>query len=163
MKRWLLLIGRLALGGIFLYAGYIKGIQQPWPNFAISIESWKLVPETWLEPIARILPWVEMTLGLATITGIFARWFSSMLTAMLTFFLGLGVWGYATGKHPDCGCFGTGSSEGLDFKWFGEHAAMLALGLAVTIGYFMSGRKRAPVFDMPGSDVGVEPGAVAGD
>ena len=49
-----------------------------------------------------------MTLGLATITGIFARWFSSMLTAMLTFFLGLGIWGYATGKHPDCGCFGSG-------------------------------------------------------
>ncbi len=150
MWRWILLIGRLGLGGIFLYAGYVKGIQQPWPNFAISVESWKLVPETWLEPIARILPWIEMTLGLATIIGVLARWFSLSLTAMLTFFLGLGIWGYATGKHPDCGCFGTGSSEGLDFKWFSEHVAMLALGVFVTAGYFLAAKKKpsTPVFEM---------------
>lgn len=144
-----LLVGRLALGGIFLYAGYVKGIQEPWPNFAASLYTWKLLPDTWLEPVARILPWIEMTLGLATISGILARWFSSILAAMLAFFLGLGVWGYATGRKPDCGCFGAGSSEGgLDAKWFSEHAAMLALGLAVSIGYWMLARRRAPVFEL---------------
>jgi len=152
MKRWLLLIGRLVLGGIFLYAGYVKGIQEPWPNFAVSLDSWKLVPETWLEPIARTLPWVEMALGLATISGLLARWFSGILTAMLGFFLGLGVWGYATGRHPDCGCFGSGSSAGLDAKWFSEHGAMLALGLAVTIGYWMAANKETVFQLSPPSD-----------
>jgi uncharacterized membrane protein YphA (DoxX/SURF4 family) len=161
MKRWLLLIGRLGLGGIFLYAGYVKGIQEPWLQFAVSLETWKLLPETWLEPVARTLPWVEMALGLATISGFLARWFSLILTGMLGFFVGLGAWAYATGRQVDCGCFGSGGG-GLGPTWFAEHAAMLTLGLAVTIGYFMAAHKRTPAFGMrPGSEAA--PGAVAGD
>jgi hypothetical protein len=39
----------------------------------------------------------------------------------------------------DCGCFGSGGG-GIDAKWFAEHAAMLALGLAVTAGEFLKAR-----------------------
>ncbi len=159
-----LVTGRLALGGIFLYAGYVKGIQEPWPNFAASLYTWKVLPDAWLEPVARILPWVEMSLGLAAVTGILARWFSSILTAMLAFFLCLGVWGFATGRKPDCGCFGAGSSEGgLDAKWFSEHAAMLALGLAVSIGYWMLAKRRAPVFELRPVSADALPDAEVGD
>ena len=78
MKRWLLIAGRLGIAVIFLYAGIAK-VREPWLQFAVSIESFKIVPETWLEPIARILPWCEIALGIALLTGILSRWFSLIL------------------------------------------------------------------------------------
>lgn len=142
MKRWLLLVGRLILGGIFLYAGYLKA-SEPWLNFAVSLNTWKVLPEDMLEPFARTLPWVEIVLGVATISGLLARWFSLAATALLTFFMGLGVWAYATGRQVDCGCFGSGGGE-LGPKWFAEHGVMVALGLLVTGGYFLANRAAAP-------------------
>ena len=149
MKRWLLIVGRLALAAIFLYAGYEK-IREPWPQFAISIEEFKMVPDTWLQPIAQILPWCEIALGvLVLIPGFFARWASLILTGMLGFFLFIGIRAYAKGLTVDCGCFGAGHSGGIDAAWFAEHVAMLALGLAVTAGEFLKGRSfsRRPAFD----------------
>lgn len=140
MKRWLLIAGRLAIAVIFLWAGIAK-VREPWLQFAVSIESFKIVPETWLEPIARYLPWCEIALGIALIPGILARWFSLLATGMLAWFLFIGVRAYAKGLTVDCGCFGAGGGA-IDAKWFVEHAAMLALGLAVTAGEFL--RRRAP-------------------
>lgn len=135
MKRGLLIAGRVILGGIFLYAGYAK-LREPWLQFAVSLDTWKILPETALEPFAKTLPWVEVVLGLATISGVLARWFSLIATALLTFFLGLGVWAYATGRQVDCGCFGSGGGQ-LDARWFTEHGLMVALGLGVTVGAFL--------------------------
>jgi uncharacterized membrane protein YphA (DoxX/SURF4 family) len=140
MKRWLVIAGRLGIAVIFLYAGIAK-VREPWLQFAVSIESFKIVPETWLEPIARILPWWEIALGVALLTGILSRWFSLILTGMLAWFLFIGIRAYAKGLAVDCGCFGSGGG-GIDAKWFVEHAAMLALGLAVTAGEFLRVRSR---------------------
>lgn len=139
MKRWLLLIGRLAIAGIFLYAGYEK-VREPWIQFAISVDEFKAVPDTWVQPIARILPWLEIVFGLGLLSGFLTRWFSLILTSMLALFLGLGIRAYALGLTVNCGCFGAGHSGGIDAMWFVEHAAMLALGLAVTIGAFLMAR-----------------------
>jgi uncharacterized membrane protein YphA (DoxX/SURF4 family) len=143
MKRWLLVAGRLGIAGIFLYAGIAK-VREPWLQFAVSIESFKIVPETWLEPIARILPWCEIALAIALLTGILSRWFSLILTGMLAWFLFIGIRAYAKGLAVDCGCFGSGGG-GIDAKWFAEHVAMLTLGLAVTAGEFLKARSRMTV------------------
>jgi uncharacterized membrane protein YphA (DoxX/SURF4 family) len=144
MKRgllfWLMLAGRLGIAGIFLYAGIAK-VREPWLQFAVSIESFKIVPDTWLEPIARIFPWCEIALAIALVPGILARWFSLILTGMLAWFLFIGIRAYAKGLAVDCGCFGSGGGA-IDAKWFVEHAAMLALGLAVTTGEFLKARSR---------------------
>ena len=141
MKRWLLIIGRLAIAGIFLYAGYAK-LREPWLQFAISIDSFKVVPDTWLEPMARTLPWCECALGLALLTGILARYFASIATLLLSVFLSVGIRAYAKGLTVDCGCFGAGHSGTIDATWFAEHGGMVALALAVAVGYFLSSRKR---------------------
>jgi len=140
MKRWLLIAGRLGIAVIFLVAGFAK-VREPWLQFAVSIESFKVVPETWLEPLARIIPWFEIALGIALIPGILAGWFSLIATGMLAFFLAIGIRATAKGLTVDCGCFGSGGG-GIDAMWFAEHAAMLALGLAVTAGEFLSFGKR---------------------
>jgi len=139
MKRWLLIAGRLIIAGIFLYAGYEK-VKEPWLQFAISVESFKAVPDSWIQPIARILPWGEIALGFALLSGILTRWFALIATLLLGLFLGVGIRAYALGLTVDCGCFGAGNSGAIDAKWFGEHVAMLSLGLAVTIGEFLMAR-----------------------
>jgi uncharacterized membrane protein YphA (DoxX/SURF4 family) len=142
MKRWLLIAGRLGIAVIFLYAGIAK-VREPWLQFAVSIESFKMVPESWLEPLARWLPWFEIGLGIALVSSVLARWFSLIATGMLAFFLFIGIRAYAKGLTVDCGCFGSGGGA-IDAKWFVEHAAMLALGLAVTAGEFLRlGRRPA--------------------
>jgi uncharacterized membrane protein YphA (DoxX/SURF4 family) len=147
----LLILGRLILAGIFLYAGYEKA-RAPWLQFAISIESFKVVPETWLEPLARLLPWCEIALGIALLSGLLARWFSLIATLLLGLFLSVGIRAFAKGLQVDCGCFGAGTNGGIDAKWFAEHGAMVALGLAVTIGAFAIARvpKHEPLTTAPG-------------
>jgi uncharacterized membrane protein YphA (DoxX/SURF4 family) len=139
MKRWLLLAGRLIIAGIFLYAGYEKA-KEPWLSFAVSVDEFKAVPDSWVQPIARILPWGEIALAIALISGILTRWFALIATLLLALFLGVGIRAYALGLSVDCGCFGAGHHGGIDAEWFVEHIAMLALGLAVTIGAFLMAR-----------------------
>ena len=142
MKRWLLLAGPPDHCRIFLYAGYEKA-REPWIKFAVSVDEFKVVPDSWVQPIARILPWGEIALAIALITPILTRWFALIATLLLTLFLGVGIRAYALGLTVDCGCFGAGHSGGIDAAWFAEHVAMLALGLAVTIGAFLMARTRA--------------------
>jgi len=145
MKRGLVIAGRLIVAGIFLYAGYAK-VRQPWIQFAVSVAEFKAVPDSWIQPIARTLPWCEIALGIALLSGVLARWFALIATLLLGLFLGVGIRAYAMGLTVDCGCFGAGASGGIDAKWFVEHGAMVALGLAVTIGAFLLARTRDRVF-----------------
>jgi len=138
-QRWLLIAGRLTIAGIFLYAGYEK-VRAPWLQFAISVDSFKVVSDSWVQPIARILPWSEIALAVALLSGVLARWFSLIATLLLGLFLSVGIRAAVMGLTVDCGCFGAGHSGAIDATWFAEHVAMFALGLAVTIGYFLMAR-----------------------
>lgn len=140
LRRWFPLIGRLAIAIIFLYAGYAK-LREPWPQFAIAIDSFKAVPESWLEPMARLLPWCEVALGIALLSGILARWFALVATLLLSLFLAVGIRAYAEGLTVDCGCFGVGAGGRIDAAWFVEHGGMVALALAVATEYFLRTRR----------------------
>lgn len=144
--RWILIAGRLGLAIIFLWAGIAK-VREPWLQFAISISEFKVVPESWLEPIARILPWFEIAIGIVLIPGILARWFSLITAGMLAWFLFIGIRAKVLGYTVDCGCFGAGHGS-IDAMWFLEHAAMLALGLAVTAGEFWRARPKKRVEEL---------------
>ena len=146
MKRWLLIIGRLILGVIFVYAAYAK-LRAPWIEFAGSLAAFQLLPENLLEPFARTLPWFELVLGLALISGIWQRWFSLVASLLLVLFFSVMVRSYAMGLKIDCGCFGPG--EALGPKTLARDFTMLALAVAVTIGSFRMKRARESVSSSP--------------
>lgn len=133
--RRALLVGRLALAGIFLYSGYAK-LSEPWLQFAVSLEGFKLLPESWLEPVARGMPWCEVALGAALLTGVLARWFALIGSAMLITFMGAAASAFFRGLQVDCGCFGAGGAP-LGPVWFAQHGSMVLLALLVTIGAFL--------------------------
>jgi uncharacterized membrane protein YphA (DoxX/SURF4 family) len=142
LRRWLPLIGRLGLAVMFLYSGYAK-IREPWLQFAISVDSFKVVPDSWLEPIARTLPPCEILLGIALLSGLFPRFLTLYSTLLLSLFLSVGIRASVLGLTVDCGCFGPGASGRIDAIWFLEHGAMVAGSLLVTILYFMKSRQLA--------------------
>jgi putative oxidoreductase len=154
MKRWLLIAGRLALAVIFLWSSIAK-LRQPWIQFAISIEGFKIVPDTFLEPMARTLPWLELMAGLGLLVNVLARWAALGATLMLVVFNTAGIWAYAKGLQVDCGCFGSGAADPIGPMWFVEHIGMLLLGVLVTIGCFQRGLKA------PAQTAHAEAGAVA--
>jgi uncharacterized membrane protein YphA (DoxX/SURF4 family) len=147
MRRGLLIAGRLILAGIFLYAAYAK-LREPWLQFAVSIETYKIVPENYLEPMARTLPWFELALGIGLLSGFAVRWFGLIATLLLATFVGAAARAYAMGLTPDCGCFGAGKGDMLGPKWFAEHGAMVLLALAVSFGGFIRSRSARPVAEL---------------
>lgn len=133
-KKILFLIGQVILAGIFIYAGYAK-LREPWPQFALSLYSFKLLPDKALEPLARTLPWCELALGLAILSGILLRWSAFIASLLLTLFFAVLIRSYAMGLEVDCGCFGAGETS-LGPLRLTEEAAMLALAVAVTVAAF---------------------------
>ena len=121
---------RIILGGIFIYAGYVK-LRDPWQLFAASIASYKLVPISMAEIIAKSFPWFEVAVGGALLIG----WrllppASICLTLMLAFF-NVMIWrAFIRGDEIDCGCFGPG--EALTWKTLVRDGSMLAGALLIT-------------------------------
>ena len=136
MKRAILIAMRMILGAVLVYAAWTK-LRAPWPQFAIAINSYQVVPLTWLEPLARILPWVELTLGVGLISGLLLRWFGLASSLLLGFFFSLMIRSWAIGLNIDCGCFGPG--EALGPMTMLRDGALVALAVAVTIAAFRNG------------------------
>jgi len=134
MKRVLPIVGQVILAAIFIYAGYAK-LREPWPQFAVSINSFQIVPLSWLEPLAKYVPWAELLLGLWILSGFLLRWSALVTSAVLTVFFAVLIRSYAMGLAVDCGCFGSGEGP-LGPKRLAEEAVMLALAVAVSLAAF---------------------------
>src|SRR6202521_2657712 len=82
--RALLALGRIALGLIFLFAAFSKlYFDGGWHMrdyhffFAMAIDSYKMLPLSVVEWMARILAWFELLLGALLIVGAGLRWVGS--------------------------------------------------------------------------------------
>jgi len=148
--RVLLVLGRVVLGAIFLYAAVAKlYFDGAWHLhdyhffFAMAIDSYKMLPLTVVEWMARILPWFELLLGVLLILGVALRWAGSITTALLLVFIGAMTRAKILGLEINCGCFG--NNEKLGTATLIRDSSLLVLALAVTIGAFLIKRRRAGV------------------
>ena len=120
-NKYLLLMIRIILGFIFIYAGAEK-ISDP-EAFAISISNYRLLPTAAINFFAIILPWIELVAGILLIFGIAVKENSSILFSMLLVFTIAIVISLFRGLSIDCGCFGKGTQIGL-YK-LGENTLMI--------------------------------------
>jgi uncharacterized membrane protein YphA (DoxX/SURF4 family) len=109
--RRVLLILRLFLAVVFIYAAYTK-LRDPWMVFAMSIDAYQLLPEWAVLTLGRTLPWIELLLGLLLATGFRLRYTAAGATALLAVFFAIMLWAFAKGMAIDCGCFGPGDTIG---------------------------------------------------
>ena len=148
--RVLLALGRIALGLIFLFAAYSKlYFGGAWHMrdyhffFAMAIDSYKMLPLSIVEWMARILPWFELVLGALLIAGAGLRWVGSITSSLLLVFIGAMTRAKILGLEINCGCFG--NNEKLGAATLIRDSSLLVLALAVTIGAFLIRRRRATV------------------
>jgi uncharacterized membrane protein YphA (DoxX/SURF4 family) len=130
MTRRLILVLRLLLAAVFLYAAYTK-LRQPWLVFALSIDAYRLLPEWAVLVAARVLPWLELAVGLLLLGGAWLRWSSSVAALLLGAFFATMVAMYGKGAGIDCGCFGLG--EAISPSTLVRDGLLLAAALALAV------------------------------
>src|SRR2546422_241463 len=131
--RRLRLVLRLLLAAVFLYAAWSK-LRQPWLLFAISIDSYHVLPEWAALLVARALPWMELLLGLALAFGYALPYVALITSVQLLVFFSVMLRAYAKGLGIDCGCFGVG--EALTARTLARDGALLACAILLTISAF---------------------------
>src|SRR5689334_15157169 len=130
MTRWISLIGRIVLALVFVYAAYTK-LKQPWLVFALSIDSYQLLPEWAVLTVARSLPWVELGIGILLLIGYGLRYVALVATVILVVFFVAMLRAFGKGLGIDCGCFGVG--EALSTKTLIRDGSLLAISILTTV------------------------------
>jgi uncharacterized membrane protein YphA (DoxX/SURF4 family) len=140
--RALLLLARVALGVIFIYAAFTKlYFNGGWHFgdyhffFGMVISSYNILPIWAVEWAARILPWFELLLGILLIAGVGLRWTGLIACALLLLFIGAMTRAYMQGLEIMCGCFG--NNEKLGPLTLLRDSSMLIPAIGVTIGAFL--------------------------
>ena len=100
---WLTIRVQIALGIIFVAAALPKIVDPP--SFAHMIYNYKLIPWPLINPMALVMPWIELLCGLALILGIWKDTARTIIAALLvTFIIAISI-NLARGNAIDCGCF----------------------------------------------------------
>jgi uncharacterized membrane protein YphA (DoxX/SURF4 family) len=131
---------RVAVGVVFLVAAYAK-LKDPWALFAMSIDSYGILPLRFVELAARTLPWFEAVLGLVLVAGIFPRIATATGTLLVLVFISAMAWAKLHGKEIDCGCFGPG--EAISVWTILRDGSIGAALLFVTVMSFWRPRTKA--------------------
>src|SRR5438105_13843206 len=156
--RAVILIVRLMLGGIFMYAGYSKIfrpnlILSPWfalkfsittnlSTFGAQVESYRLLSAAGVSFVAHTLPFAEILLGLLLLIGWRLRIWASLVTLLMLAFLTVVTRAYLLHMDINCGCFAT--PEPLTFKTVIRDSLFTALALLMTVFAFIEARKPHP-------------------
>jgi uncharacterized membrane protein YphA (DoxX/SURF4 family) len=135
MTRWIGLLARLVVGGVWIYAGVLK---LPHPENSISsVRAYQLLPIGWTDTIGHLLPMLEIVVGASLVVGLLTPFTGGISALMqLAFVIGIAsVW--SRGIAIDCGCFGNG---GADPNAFGKYpweiardVGLMALSLLLVV------------------------------
>jgi len=103
------IITRAIVGGVLLYAGFMKAIG-PSAEFAALISAYKILPAALIGPFAIGLPYVEMWVGLFLLFGFYTRQASVATLVLISSFSMALLSSLLRGIDlVSCGCFGADS------------------------------------------------------
>ena len=109
---WLIVLIRVLLGVIFIYASYDK-ILDP-GKFARDIANYHIIPFGLENLIAIILPWLELFIGIGLIAGLMVDGSSMISGGLMTIFILFILQAMLRGFNIECGC---GLKEGEMVGW----------------------------------------------
>jgi putative oxidoreductase len=104
IRKFSRVLVRIALGGLFVFAGATKAYDPG--TFAIEIQRYQIVP--WVvDALASVyLPWLEMLAGALLLLKRFERGALLVITLLLLIFTLALASAMFRGLSIDCGCFG---------------------------------------------------------
>jgi uncharacterized membrane protein YphA (DoxX/SURF4 family) len=106
-RRLLALLGlalRLAAAGIWIFAGAAK--MPDLGSFQLDVARYSLLPQFLVAPVAYVLPFLELGVGIYLAIGLFVQGTALLGTLLFAAFLSAQLWALAKGIALDCGCFG---------------------------------------------------------
>lgn len=124
LARWL-------LGALLIWAGAFK-VGHP-ETLASAIAGFRLLPPGVVAPLAVILPYFEILLGLYLIAGLFTR--AAGWVAMVQFVVYAGAIASAVlrGIPANCGCFGPGDTAVADWPHVAFDLALAAVATFIAL------------------------------
>ena len=131
VAAWLALPARWYLGALFVLASWHK-IAVP-HDFAVDVATYAILPLALVNPVAIVLPWVELAAGLMLLLGARVRAGAILVAAMMVVFLAALVLALARGLDMSCGCFASRGAESDPISWLTvlRDVAWLALSVLV--------------------------------
>jgi uncharacterized membrane protein YphA (DoxX/SURF4 family) len=119
MPRSLSLLGRLLCRGVpaalLLWAGFAKAFDRQ--GSILAVDGYDVLPEGLVRPVAAILPWLEIAIGLLLVAGLFVRFAGVATAALAALFIAAMGQAKARGLDISCGCFGGGGAGGGVTWW----------------------------------------------
>lgn len=116
-NKWLTIagvIGRLIVGGVFVFAGVVKLLDPA--KFAQDIANYQAFPYWTWNLAAAIVPVTEILAGLAVLSGVKRRAGAIVLGSLTVAFIGLILSVIVRGIDLSCGCFGE-ATEASEVGW----------------------------------------------
>src|SRR4051794_18874438 len=107
--KWVVLVLRVILGSIFIFAALPK-IQDP-PSFAHLIYNYRLLPPNMINMVALVIPWLELLCGVFLIFGIWTQTVGIVISILLILFTAAIAINLAHGNAIECGCFGHAATK----------------------------------------------------
>ena len=157
-RRAVIWIGRLVLGGIFIFAGCSKiffpnqlfstwfmfkfSISTNLSNFAVQVDSYKMLSPAAVDFVAHTLPFTEIVLGLLLLIGWGVRIWASFVTLIMVGFWIVVTRAYLLHMDINCGCFST--PEPLTLKTVIRDGVLVALAILITVFAFIEARQPHP-------------------
>ena len=129
--NWVVLVLRIALGAIFLFAGAAKVGHAD--QFAAQIAGFRLLPQPVVAPLAVALPYLEILLGGYLVVGLFTRtaaWFAVALLAVFDLAVASAV---VRGMTVSCGCFGPSDTTVTTWAEVARDAVFVLLAVIVAL------------------------------
>ena len=108
-RETLILLVRLALGGVFLYAGALKIADLV--AVAGSVASYQILPYFGNYLVAAVIPWLEAICGLLLIAGWRTKGAAAVVLLLNLLFMTVLASALVRGLDIDCGCFRQGGEK----------------------------------------------------
>jgi uncharacterized membrane protein YphA (DoxX/SURF4 family) len=119
---------RYALAGLFIYAGVAKALDVP--AFVADLASFRMMSPRLCGIVARVLPWAEISCGLALLLPRVRLLGSLALAFLMSLFIGLITTAWLRGIPFRCGCFGARHTP-ADYWWLLVRDLLILGGLVI--------------------------------
>lgn len=101
-------LARLGLAAVWLISGGLKALDPD--QTYVAVRAYDVLATGAVGPVAALLPWIEIALGVLLLLGIGTRMVAALAALLLMVFIVGVTQAWARGLSIDCGCFGGGGA-----------------------------------------------------
>jgi len=131
---------RILFGLTFIAAAVSKAAFPA--EFATVVANYQILPESLVNPVALVLPWLELVCGAALVTGVFTRAAALILTLLLAVFMAALWYNVSRGLSVGCGCFTVAPEAGESMREALVRDVVLLVAGVVVFGHALWAERR---------------------